>query len=179
MREQAGQLMGKLGRADIVITAIFFVLYGVWIAWQPYGCLPFFGFALIIAYNVSKSHKGLRRLTDQVRKEHPQQLSDQYWSLLRQYGVAIYSPNAAAPLALALKRCEIMGYIACIVLLLMQRWIDVLAAFSGSMLALHMVNLLAPEQYFDKLARKKPEQYAPMADGIRALKAWVQSDEAP
>jgi hypothetical protein len=178
MSERIKQILFVLRREDVVLTAIIVVLYGVWLVWPVYGCLPFFGFMLIMAYNVSKSHNGLRRLTDKIRREHPEKLSDTYWDLLRRYGVAIYTPGAAGHIAVACNQAKLIGYGVCIILLFMHRWIDVIACFSGSMLALHIERLLSPEIYFAKLARKKAE-YAPMAEGIRELKKWVQGEEAP
>ena len=178
MSERLSQILSFLRREDVALTAIFVFLYGVWIAWSVYGCLPFFGFILIMAYNVSKSHNGLRRLTDKVRMEHPEKLSEQYWDLLRRYGVAIYTPVAAGRIARACNQAKLIGFVACIILGATNRWIDVIACFSASMLAFHIERLLAPEIYFDKMARKKAE-YSSMANGIRELRQWVHGEEAP
>jgi hypothetical protein len=178
MSERIRQILSVLRREDVALTAIFVFLYAVWIAWPVYGCLPFFGFILVMAYNVSKSHNGLRRLTDKVRDEHPEKLSVMYWDLLRRYGVAIYTPGAAGRIATACNQAKLIGFVVCIILAFTHRWIDVIACFSASMLAFHIERLLAPEIYFDKLARKKVE-YASMAAGIRELRQWVQGEEAP
>jgi hypothetical protein len=178
MNERIKQMLLLLRREDIVLTAIFVFLYGVWVAWPIYGCLPFFGFILIMAYNVSKNHNGLRRLTDKVRMEHPEKLSAMYWDLLRRYGVAIYTPVEAGRIAAACNRAKLIGFGVCIILAVTYRWIDVIACFSASMLAFHIERLLAPEIYFARLARKKAE-YAPMAAGIRELRQWVQGEDAP
>ncbi len=178
MNERIKQIVSVLRREDVALTAIFIFLYGVWIALPVYGCLPFFGFILIMAYNVSKSHNGLRRLTDKVRSEHPEQLSAMYWDLLRRYGAAIYTPVAAGRIATACNQAKLIGFVVCIILAVTHRWIDVIACFTASMLAFHIERLLAPEIYFDKLAKRKA-QYAPMAAGIRELRQWVQGEEAP
>jgi hypothetical protein len=178
MSEKINQIISMLGRTDVRLTAIIVVLYGVWIALPMYGCLPLFAFMLILAYNVAKRHNGLRRLTDGVRREYPDKLSDMQWDLLRRYGLAIYTPEAARPVAAACNWAKLTGYVVCAILIAMQRWVEVIACFSGCMLALHMEKLLAPEIYFGRLAIKKAE-YAPIAEGIEKLKGWVRSEEAP
>jgi hypothetical protein len=179
MQGKSEQLRDVLRRTDVIYSIVFMVLYAVWIVWPIYGCLPFFGFAMMLVFKYTKTRNGLRRLTMAARNQFPDRLPEKKWHLLLRYAVAIYVPAAAASLAKTFRWCEFGGYGCLAVLAIQQRWVDVLACFSACMLALQMQRMLQPETYFMKLAVRKPDEYGPMAEDIRELQKWVLSDAAP
>jgi hypothetical protein len=176
MQGKLKQLLNVLSRTDVLDSAVFIILYGVWIVWPVYGSLPFFAFAMLIVYKYTKIRKGLRKLTIQVKHQFPDKLSEKKWDLLLRYGVAIY---AAEALAKVFRWCELGGYGCLAVLAMQERWIDVIACFSACMLAVQMQRMLQPEKQFLKLAKKNPGEYGPVVEDIRELQKWVQSDDAP
>lgn len=179
MPENNVQLRSLLKRKDMQYFVVFPVLYIVWIAWPVYGIMPFFAFAALVVAKYMKTRKALRRLTRGAKEQFPNKLPEEKWNLLLDYGFPIYAPKDAYALGQVFRVCELGGYGCLIALAIQQRWADVIACFSTCMFALHMQRMLQPESYFEKQAKKKPEEFGPKAQAIRDLQAWVLSDDAP
>ena len=172
-------LKDALKRKDVQYASLFLSLYVVWMVWPLYGIMPIFAFTALIVSRFIKTSKALRRLTRSVYAQFPDKLPEKDWNILLQYGFAIYAPKDAYALGQVFRTFELGGYVCLIVLALQSRWADVLACFSGCMFALHMQRILQPERFFEKQAKKKPEEYIPKLNAIRNLRTWVLSEDAP
>ena len=179
MREKNEQLSTLMNRKDVQYTVAFVVLYILWVLWPVYGVMPFFAFVLLLAYKYMKTRNALTKLTRAAKEQYPTKLTEEKWNMLLSYGFPIYAPKDSYALGQVFRVCELGGYACLVVLAIQQRWPDVMACFSASMFALQMQRTLQPEKYFEKLARKKPDEYGPKAQAIRDLQAWVVSEDAP
>lgn len=172
-------LGGMLRRKDVQYALVFLALYVVWVMWPVYGIMPFFVFAAFIVSRYLKTRKALRQLTRKAKDQFPNKLPEEKWNLLLDYGFPIYAPKDAYALGQVFRVVELGGYVCLVGLVIQQRWADIMACFSGCMFALHLQRMLQPERYFEKQAKKKPEEFGPKAQAIRDLQAWVLSDDAP
>lgn len=179
MQGASSQLGAMFKRKDVQYSLLFMLLYLVWIIWPIYGLMPFFAFTMLIVFKYMKTRKALRRLTFAARNQFPQKLPEDKWEMLLSYAFPIYAPKDAYALGQVFRICELGGYVCLAALAFQQRWADVMACFSVSMFALQMQRTLQPEKFFEKWAKKKPDEYGPKLQAIRNLQKWVLSDDAP
>lgn len=164
----------------VIFSSIFCALYLVWVVFDGYSWVYFFGFEALMVFGVLKDHYSFKKATKNYKKLKPDAFSnDQYWKVLERYGVYIYRPRGAESIAVTFTINRLLGYLFTIIFLLFGEWIYASICFVNTFLSSMIAAWLDPTFFMKEFAEKKGNlHYQTVSEMIEELKSWVRTAAA-